>query len=39
MIFDQNTQSVTNRNRSYGAKRFGVFWVKMAVLGQKVVTW
>ncbi len=33
MIFDQNRQTVTRRNRSYVAKLFDLFWTKRALLG------
>ena len=36
MVFDQNRQIVTKRNFSYGAKQFGLFWVKTALFTQKL---
>jgi hypothetical protein len=33
MIFDQNGQTLTKHNRSYGAKEVALFWTKRAGFG------
>lgn len=37
MIFDQNRQSATKRNRSYDAKQFGYFGQKGRSLDRKLI--